>query len=51
MKEAFIESDLQESEETESTEKIFHTEECGRFEILLDIVKVNTNLVTGEKRE
>lgn len=39
-----------EDEETESTEKMFSSNEEGKFEIVLDVVKVNTTESIGEVR-
>ena len=33
---------------TEATEKMFATETGGKFEIILDIVKVNTSAIIGD---
>lgn len=37
-----------EDDTTESTEKMFTIEAGGRFEIILDVVKVNTSVTIGE---
>ena len=39
-----------EDDTTEATEKMFATESGGKFEIILDVVKVNTSATIGESR-
>ena len=37
-----------EDDTTEATEKMFATETGGKFDIILDIVKVNTSAIIGD---
>ena len=38
---------VEEDEDTESTEKMVASNFGGKFEIILDVIKVNTNLSIG----